>query len=72
MIRIKESTVMNRLPKIVTSHSGMDARKPTFPMAALISPGNVPTLPAIPPICPATVLTMPPHISNTASISGIQ
>ena len=72
MIRIKESTVMNRLPKIVTSHSGMDARKPTFPMAALISPGNVPTFPAIPPICPATVLTMPPHISNTASISGIQ
>ena len=63
---------MNRLPKIVTSHSGMDARKPTFPMAALISPGNVPTFPRhtahLPGHCAYNAAAYIEH----ASIRGIQ
>ena len=35
-----DSTVMNRLPRIVTSHKGMLAKKPTFSMADCTSPGS--------------------------------
>lgn len=39
-IIIKESTRINRLPRMVTSHNGILARKPTSSMAVWISPGR--------------------------------
>lgn len=39
-IMMKESTRINRLPRMVTSHNGMLARKPTSSMAVWISPGR--------------------------------
>ncbi len=67
-IMTKDSTMMNRLPRIVTSHSGMLARKLTFVMASEISVGSVTIASEIPPIPTATCATIPLQISKTASM----
>ena len=67
----KDSTVMNTLPSIVTSHRGMLARNPTSSMAVLISSGSVTDAPVRFPRFPATVLTMPPQMVNSVVIMSM-
>ena len=62
---------MNTLPKIVTSHNGILARKPTSPIAVLISSGSVTAAPVKLPRLPATVLTIPAQIVNSVVIMSI-
>ena len=58
------STVINRLPSSVTSQRGILAKKPTSPMASVISCGSATDAPVKPPMLPAAVATMPLHTSN--------
>ena len=67
----KESTVMNKLPRIVTSHSGMLARNPTFSIAVCISAGSDTIASEIPPMLSAISVTMPLQMENTFSIMSM-
>ena len=71
IIITKDSAVMNTLPKIVTSHSGILARKPTSSMAVLISSGSVTDAPVRLPRLPATVLTIPPQMVKSVVIMSM-
>ena len=62
IIIINDSTVINRLPSIVTSHNGMLAQKPASSTAVSIAAGSVTAAPPIPPRLPAIFSTTPPHI----------
>lgn len=66
-----DSTVMNRLPRIVTSHKGMLARKPTFSMAACTSPGSATIACEMPPIPAAISLTTPLQMEKMLSMMSM-
>ena len=66
-----DSTVMNRLPRIVTSHKGMLAKKPTFSMAACTSPGSATIACEMPPIPAAISLTTPLQMEKMLSIMSM-
>ena len=68
---MKDSTVMNRLPKNVTIQSGTDCKKPTSSMASMISCGIVTPAELIPPMLPMIDCTIPPHIENMAVMISI-
>ena len=54
--------VIKRLPRIVTSHNGIDAQKPASSTADSITDGNVTEAAPIPPRLLAICVTTPPHI----------
>ena len=62
---------MNRLPSIVTSHSGILARKPTSSIAVMISGGRAADAFVIPPTPLAAVATMPLHTSKMFTIKSM-
>ena len=64
-MRMKDITVINRLPSMATSQSGMLAKKPTFSMASTISWGIVTPAATMPPIPLITDWTMPPQMEKT-------
>ena len=65
---MNDKTVMNRPPKRVTAHRGMESQKPTSLILSMISWGRV--VPVLPdkPDWVMMVETMPWTMRNTASI----
>ena len=71
IIIMNDSTVMNRLPRIVTSHKGMLAKKPTFSMADCTSPGSATIACEMPPIPAAISETMPLQTEKILSMMSM-
>ena len=66
-----DSTVMNRLPRIVTSHKGTLAKKLTFSMADYTSPGNATIACEMPPIPAAISETTPLQMKKMLSMMSM-
>ena len=70
-MRMKDKTVMNRLPSSVTSQRGMLSKKPTLSMVSTISWGMVTLAEAIPPTLDMTDWAMPPQMEKMVVITSI-
>lgn len=62
---------MNKLPKMVTSHNGIDAQKPASSTADSIADGKETEALPTPPKLPAISVTTPPQMVYNVVIKSI-
>ena len=68
---MKDRTVISRLPRKETSHSGMLCKKPTSSMASTIAEGSVAVVETPPPMLFKDADTTLPQMEKIAVISSM-